>query len=238
MSKLQAVILAGGKGSRLRPYTTVLPKPLIPIGEYPILEIIIRQLKYYGIKDIILSTGHLAELIEAYFGKGKRWGVNIRYIRENKPLGTAGALKLVQKLNSNFLVINGDTLTNMNFKKLFYFHLKKKGVATISYKKCITRADFGVVSFDREAKLIGYTEKPKSVSHFSLGINVLNKECRNYIQSGEALGMPELMLRMRNAGKPVFCFESKDIWYDLGRMSDLQPAQDDFEKNKSKFFRR
>src|SRR3990167_5778963 len=125
-SKIQAVILAGGQGSRLRPYTTILPKPLMPVGELPIAEIIIRQLKRHGLTRIAIATGHLSGLIQSFFGDGRRWGVNIQYIFEDQPLGTAGALKLVEDPEDNFLVMNGDILTDVNFRELFGFHKKKK----------------------------------------------------------------------------------------------------------------
>ncbi len=237
MSNWQAVILAGGKGSRLRPYTTILPKPLIPIGEFPIAEIIIRQLKFYGITDIVISTGHLAELIEAYFADGKRWGVSIRYVREDEPLGTAGALKAIPKLKDNFLVINGDTLTDLNFRSLFDFHKKRKGLATIAVKKCVTQNDFGVITFNKNLLMTDYVEKPKAESFLSLGINVLNKQCTEFVRSKEILGMPELMLRIKQNNQSVYCFEMNDMWFDLGRMVDLQAAQDVFEKNKTQFFK-
>ncbi|MFA5059057.1 MAG: sugar phosphate nucleotidyltransferase [Candidatus Omnitrophota bacterium] len=237
MSKLQAVILAGGQGSRLKPYTTILPKPLIPIGDFPICEIIIRQLKFFGMTDIIISTGYHAELIKTYFGNGKRWGVSIRYVHENKPLGTAGALKLIKGMKNDFLVINGDTLTDMNFKNILNFHKSKLGIATIVFKRFITRADFGVISLDKGLQLTSYNEKPKTESCFSLGVNILNERCKDYIKKGECIGMPDLMWRMKIAKEKVFCYESKDIWFDLGRLADLKPAQEIFEKKKKHFFR-
>ena len=126
MSKTQAIILAGGQGSRLRPYTTVLPKPLMPVGDMPIAEIIIRQLKHYGLTHIVIATGHLSALIQSFFGDGRRWGVHIEYVFEDEPLGTAGALRLVKNLEKEFLVINGDILTDVNFKELFSFHKKPR----------------------------------------------------------------------------------------------------------------
>lgn len=235
MSKLQAVILAGGQGSRLRPYTTVLPKPLMPLGDFPIAEIIIRQLGFYGVKSIFVSTGHLAGLIETYFGNGHRWGVSIRYIREDKPLGTAGALKLISRLEENFLVINGDTLTDLNFRELFRFHQQRKGIATIAVKERVVRTDFGVIEFDKHNELLNYIEKPAHKSFVSLGINILNKRCKKYIKTGESLGMPELMLRMRSGGEKIHCFKTKNVWLDLGRMEDLEAAQEMFASHRNKF---
>lgn len=235
MSKIQAVILAGGKGSRLRPYTTVLPKALMPVGDFPIAEIIIRQLRHYGIRNIAISTGHLAGLIEAYFQSGSAFGVKIRYIYENEPLGTAGTIKMIDRLDNNFLMINGDTLTDIDFKRLLKFHKGKKGMATIAVKERIVKTDFGVIKFNRQGEFADYIEKPEHTSFVSMGINVLNKECREYIRKNESIGIPELMLRVAQAGERIYCYQSRDLWYDLGRLDDLGEAQEIFEKHKGKF---
>ena len=237
MSKVQAVILAGGKGSRLRPYTKILPKPLVPLGDFPISEIIIRQLKFYGLKNIVISTGHMAELIETYFGDGRRWGVCIQYVREAKPLGTAGALKLVKQLADSFLVINGDTLTSVNFKKLIALHKLKKAMATIVVKERVVKTDFGIIEYDKKNMFLDYIEKPEHRSFVSTGINILNKECPKFIKRSESIGMPELMLRMRASGEPIYCHKTKDAWLDLGRSDDLEKAQIIFRRSKKKFLR-
>jgi len=237
MSKIQAVILAGGKGSRLRPYTKVLPKPLVPLDDFPISEIIIRQLKYYGLRNIVISTGHLAELIETYFGDGHRWGVHIQYVRERKPLGTAGALKLIKNLADNFLVINGDTLTDINFKKLMSFHKSKKASATIVMKERIVKTDFGVIKYDKQDMFLDYIEKPEHRTFVSTGINIFNKRCQKYIKRNESIGMPDLMLRMRALKQPIYCHRIKDVWLDLGRSDDLEKAQGIFRRSRNKFLR-
>ncbi len=235
MSDKQAIILAGGKGSRLKPYTTVLPKPLIPVGDIPIAEVIVRQLAHFGFKDIVISTGHLASLVETYFGDGRRWGVKIRYVCEDKPLGTAGAIKLIKNLKENFLIINGDTLTGLDFSQLFAFHKKQKGIATIAVKERMVKTDFGVIEFDRKGELWDYIEKPEHKSFVSMGINILSRRCRDYIRVGESVGMPELMLRMKAAGEKIYCFSTQARWLDLGRPEDLEAAQAIFERDKKKF---
>jgi len=232
---MQAVILAGGKGARLRPYTVTIPKPLVPVGDLPILEIVIRQLKYYKINEIIVSIGHSAELIEAYFKDGKKWGVKIRYVREDQPLGTAGAIKKISFLDDNFIVMNGDVLTNINYNKLFNFHLKHKCVATLSIIKREVLIDFGVIKIGSNYELSDYIEKPRHFNYVSMGIYVLNKSCRNYISSGECIDIPDLVLRMKSKGKKIFCYEPKCYWLDIGRIEDFQTAQDEFVKNKRKF---
>lgn len=235
MKKIQAIILAGGQGSRLRPYTTVLPKPLMPIGEFPIAEIIIRQLKASGIRNIMISTGHLAGLIEAYFKDGRRWGVNIRYVTEDQPLGTAGAIKLLKDLGEHFLVINGDVLTDLNFARILKHHVKRKNFATIAIKERTVKTDFGVILKGKKGELEDYIEKPEHKSFVSAGVNVLNRRCQKYISQGEPIGMPELMLKMKKSGERVGCFEVKGIWLDLGRLEDLELSQDVFSKNRKKF---
>lgn len=232
---MQAVLLAAGKGTRLRPYTFVLPKPLMPVGELPIAEIIVRQLKYYGFSEIIISTGHLAPLMEAYFGDGSRWGVKIRYFREDEPLSTAGALGLIDGLEENFLVINGDTLTTLDYRELFQRHLKHGGMATIGVHTREVKIDFGVIQMTSEGELSGYIEKPAHSSLVSMGVNVLNLGCKKYIDQNEPLGMPDLLLRMKEAGQEVYCYLSDDYWLDVGRLEDYQIAQDEFEQNRRRF---
>lgn len=235
MFRAQAVILAGGQGLRLRPYTTILPKPLLPVGEIPILEILIRQLKHYGFKNILIATGYLAELIEAYFGDGRRWGVCIRYVRESKPLGTAGALRLAAPTESDFLVLNGDVLTDMNFTHLFKWHKQQKAAASIAVKERKIQNDFGVIEAGADHELKAYHEKPQQTSLVSMGINVVNAKVRSFIKKDECIGIPDLMLRLKGASRRVCCYQVPCQWLDLGRQEDLEGAQDIFEHHKKKF---
>ena len=157
---MQAIIMAGGEGRRLHPYTTILPKPLMPIGNIPILELILRQLKYYGFDQITLAVGYLAELLQAYFGSGERWGIDITYSREKMNLGTIGPLSLINELQDSFLVMNGDILTDLDYKALFDFHQRSDQLVTIaSFTKQI-QIDLGVLQTEEQNFLIDYVEKP------------------------------------------------------------------------------
>lgn len=224
----QAVILAGGKGTRLRPFTATLPKPLVPVGDYPIIEIVLRQLKHFGFTDVIISTGHLAELIEAYCGDGRRWGVKIRYVREDKPLSTAGALKLIRGLEPRFLTINGDLLTTLDFGKLYEHHRRRGADAAIAVCERSTKIEFGVIELDGSDRLRTYTEKPSQSYLISMGVNVFDRRVLRHIEPGEALGIPELMLRIKAAGGSVLGFRNKAEWLDIGRPEDYETVQELF----------
>lgn len=232
---MQAVILAGGKGTRLKPYTISFPKPLVPVGDYPILEVIIRQLAKQGFKEIVISTGHLAELIEAYFREGERWGVRIRYVREDRPLNTAGALALIDGLAENFLVMNGDVLTTLDYGQLFQIHSEKRVGATIGTKVRESKIDFGVVGIDGQGYLDSYTEKPVYTFSVSMGVYVLNRSVISFIGSGEPLSMPDLLLRIHANNKKVYCHKSDCYWLDIGRVDDYERAQEEFSSRANLF---
>lgn len=232
---MQAVILAGGKGTRLKPYTICFPKPLVPLGDHPVMEIIIRQLKRNGFDDIKISTGHLSHLIESYFGNGEKWGVNIEYLRETSPLSTAGFLTISTDYDENFLVINGDILTSLDFKGLFNAHEKSGAMATVAVKNRKSQIDFGVVKTDEKSYLLEYLEKPVYDFSVSMGVYVLSRSCRDLLISEEAIGMPDLFLMIIKKGKKVFCFKSDCYWLDIGRIDDYELAQDEFETYKKDF---
>lgn len=235
---MQALILAGGVGARLRPYTTVLPKPLMPIGNLPILEIVLRQLKHSGVDSVILAVGYMHHLFETFFQDGKEYGLNISYSLETKPLGTAGPIGLVlDQLEDNFLVMNGDLLTTLSYSNLFSNHINSGAAATISVHKRSENIDYGVIDYDQNNRLVRYQEKPSYEYNVSMGINVLNKELvRDYIKPNEYLDIPELMMQLSSSGKFVECYTEKCDWLDIGRVEDYQQATDFFESNRKLFF--
>ena len=222
---MQAVILAGGKGTRLWPLTTALPKPLVPVGEHPIIEVILRQLKRYGFKDVVISVGHLAGLIEAYCGDGRRWGLRVRYAREDKPLSTAGALRQVKGLARDFLTINGDILTTLDFAALFAAHRRAKADATLAVCPRSTTVSFGVLDLDAAGRVTGYHEKPTLRYRVSMGVNVFSRAMLRLIPPGRPLGIPGFVDRIRAAGGLVRGYESRPDWLDIGRPEDYAAAQ-------------
>jgi NDP-sugar pyrophosphorylase family protein len=234
---MQAIILAGGKGTRLRPYTTILPKPLMPVGEYPILEILLRRLKQSGIDRVFMAVGYLGHLIEAYMGDGRKLGLEISYSFESKELGTAGPISLVlDQLDDDFFVINGDLLTTLRFDKLHAFHRSKTAAATIATYQRTTHIDFGVISISNDQRLLNYHEKPKYHFDVSMGINVLNKAAIiPYLRHSDRLDIPELMTKLKDDGRPVYCYQEACLWLDIGRQDDYASALDLFETHRDDF---
>lgn len=234
---MQALVLAGGKGTRLYPYTTVLPKPLMPVGDYPILEILLRQLKSAGITEVILAVGYLSHLIEAFFQKGERLGLKISYSLEEKPLGTAGPIALViDQLEQDFLVLNGDLLTTMRFGNLIQYHKENQAAATIGLYQREVKIDFGVIETNDRSQLVCYREKP--VYHFdvSMGVNVLNKQkILPYLKPEEYLDIPDLMMQLTQDNHPVYCYREPCYWLDIGRVDDYQVAVSRFVENPEEF---
>jgi len=234
---MQALILAGGIGARLRPYTTVLPKPLMPIGNLPILEIVLRQLKQSGVDSVILAVGYMNHLFEAFFQDGKDFGLDITYSLESKPLGTAGPIGLIlDRLEEDFLVMNGDLLTTLNYSNLISNHFESGAAATISVHKRSEQIDYGVIDFDENDYLLKYSEKPSYEYNVSMGINVLNKSSIiEHINPNEYLDIPDLMMQLSIAKKIVKCYSEECHWLDIGRVDDYQKATDFFESNKALF---
>jgi len=231
---MQAIILAGGKGTRLKPYTITIPKPLVPLNDKPILEILINQLKNQGFHKINLAVGHLAQLIEAYFGNGEKFNLTIEYSFEKKPLGTAGPLTLVSELEENFLVMNSDDLTDIDYKKLYDYHIENNGIITIATYSKKHSVDLGVLEFDQSNRLKNYIEKPQYVFNVSMGIYVFNKRAIDFIPKNEYYDFPELINRLLNKSEKVICYEHKGFWLDIGRPEDYEIAIEEFETLKFK----
>lgn len=232
---MKAVILAGGKGTRLAPYTTVFPKPLMPVDGMPILEVIVRQLAHFRIKEMIFTVSQQSEpLLSAYFGNGSRYGVNIHYSKEEKPLGTAGPLSLLSDLPETFLVMNGDILTTLNYQKLVQYHRRQKGMVTIAMNQKKVQLELGVMEFDRAHRLTRYIEKPTLPYSVSMGIYVFDKKVLEWIPSKKHLDFPELIQKLVNQKKKVVCYPSNDFWLDIGRHEDYEEAQKQFQKMRKK----
>lgn len=227
---MRAIVLAGGKGTRLRPYTTLFPKPLVPVGEQPILEILLRQLARAGYDRVTISTGHLAHLIEAYFGDGADLGITVDYVREERPLSTAGCLRLVDRPDEPFLVVNGDVLTTMDYGAFLRRHASDGAGATVAVTERSAQIDFGVAEIGPDGSLQGWTEKPTYRFAVSMGVYALSPEAVDLIQAEEELGMPDLLLRVRDSGGRVLCHRTDAYWLDIGRVEDYDRAQADFER--------
>lgn len=232
---MRAVILAGGKGTRLRPYTTVLPKPLMPIGDMPILEVVLRQLKRAGISHVTMAVGHLAELLEAFFGDGSKFGLKIDYSREDKPLGTAGPLTLIDGLEDTFLVMNGDVLTTLDYADLIESHRDSGAMATVATHEREVRIDFGVLQVDEEGTLTEYVEKPRLPYKVSMGIYVFQAEVLSRLTKGEYFDFPDLVKLLIGEQQPVKSYAFDGYWLDIGRHDDYSIAMDEFEARRAEF---
>lgn len=220
----RAVILAGGKGTRLKPYTAVLPKPLVPVGNVPILEIIIRQLAASGFTHVTIAVNHLAEIIKAFFGDGSKWGVEIDYSLESKPLNTMGPLKLISDLPENFLVMNGDVLTDLDFSELYDYHVCNSNIFTIAGYQREQKVDFGVLEIGTSGYLSGFHEKPSHQYIVSMGVYVLNAEILQIIPEDKAYGFDELMLELIRRKTPANVEMFNGYWLDIGRPEDYEMA--------------
>lgn len=234
---LRAVILAGGKGTRLQPFTVSFPKPLMPLGDTPVLDILIRRLIQYGMTDITLTLGHLAELIKAYFTHRRDLveQIRLRFVQEEEPTGTAGSLALVPDLNDTFLVANGDLLTNLDFHALVRFHHENKAMLTIATHSRKVKIDLGVLEFDKNYLLTSYSEKPENIYHASMGIYVYDPGVLKYIEPRRYLDFPDLVLRLLTQGERVCAYPGDCLWLDIGRPDDYAKAQELFSERGEAF---
>lgn len=224
---MRAVILAGGRGVRLKPYTITLPKPLVPVGEDPIMKILLSSLKKQGIKEVVICVNHMSELIEAYFGDGSELGLRIRYSRETKPLGTVAPIKLVQGLPDDFLVMNGDIMTDLSLRKLFYEHKTNDAIMTVATYKRNVHIDYGVIKYDADHVVCSFIEKPDQDVDVSMGIYAFNKRVFEYVPDNTFFGFDSLMHKLLKNGEKVKTFEHHGYWLDIGRPEDYEKANED-----------
>jgi len=232
---MMAIILAGGKGTRLKPFTMSIPKPLLPLGDLPIIEVVLRQMARAKVRRVVMTLGHMSSIFRATIGDGSRYGLEVEYCMEENPLGTAAPLRLVRDLEDDFLVMNGDILTDLNYQELFDTHLRQGACGTIAAHRRFVNIDYGVIETDGEGVLSDYIEKPTIPYLVSMGINILSKRSLAYIPESGKFDMPDLMLAMRQAGEKVACYETDCYWQDIGRFDDYQQASEDFVNNAQMF---
>lgn len=232
----RAVILAGGRGTRLAPYTTVLPKPLMPVGDMPVLEILIRQLERQGIDRITLCVGYLSSLIETYFGDGAKLGVSIDYSHESCPLGTAGPIANIRDISSTFLVMNGDVLSDIDIKAMYDHHVANNAMVTVGTFSKTVRIDLGVVTSSEDGLLVRYDEKPELNYQVSMGVYLMEPDVIECLTPDERIDLPDLLIRLREQGCRVSCFGETECWLDIGRHEDLERATKLYEENPERFW--
>jgi NDP-sugar pyrophosphorylase family protein len=233
---MKAVIMAGGKGMRLRPFTTVLPKPLMPVGEVPILEIILRQLERAGVTEAIISIGYLGALIRSYVDHSaisKR--IRIRYVTEEEPLGTAGAVGGIEGLDDPFIVMNGDILTTLDFAEMVRSHVASGAELSVGVVQHRMRIELGVLSLDAAGMVTGYDEKPTKTYAASMGIYVYSPSVRDLIPAGKYLDAPTLVLKLIEQGRRVRAHVPDAVWLDLGNQGELERAQEIFADQQAEF---
>ena len=231
---MQAVILAGGKGTRLLPFTKVFPKPLVPLGDRPILDTIIRQLKHFGFQHVTLAVGHMAEMIQTYVRNGEQYGLQIDYTCEDEPLGTAGPLAQIRGLEQTFLVMNGDLITTLNYRDLFNFHQQHGYIATIGAYQKNYKIDLGIIKNNEDTLIIDYIEKPIYAFTVSMGIYVFEVNVLNYIEPNKYLDFPDLVKRLLADGQKVGSYPFDGYWLDIGSHSDYEKATEEFESIKGR----
>jgi NDP-sugar pyrophosphorylase family protein len=231
----RVVILAGGMGKRLAPYTFVIPKPIVPIGTTPIIEVVLRQLARHGFRDVTIALGHMSEIIRAVAGDGSKFGANISYSQETKPLGTIGPLTLIDDLTDDFVVMNADLLTDLDFGDLWSYHRGHGGIATIATYVKTTKLELGVLNLDDQERLVGFEEKPTLRHTVSMGIYVFNRRILEYSPSGTFFGFDTLMLELLAKGEAVHGYRFSGRWLDIGVPADYEKAQEEFDTRREQY---
>lgn len=223
--------MAGGKGTRLKPYTTSIPKPLVPVGEKAIIEILLNRLKKNGVDEVFICLNHFAEMIVAFLGDGNKFGLKINYSLEDRPLSTVAPLKLIHDLPDDFLVMNGDLLTDLDFSKLFQFHLQNSSLLTVATYSRKTKIDFGVIEIDPATNTAsGFREKPEYRFDVSMGVYAMNQKILNFVPDNEPFGFDHLMLKLLETRQRIAVFPYDGYWLDIGRPEDYEKANEDIQK--------
>ena len=234
---MHAVILAGGRGTRLRPYTASLPKPLVPIDDYPVLEIVLRQLAQHGFTAATLAIGHLGALIQAYVGDGSRWGIAVDYAVEETPLGTMGpVVAMLGRLPEHFLVLNGDILTDLDYGAVLRHHVASGAALTVATCQRQLSVDFGVLEVD-DGRIVAFTEKPTLVYSVSMGVYALSRRTLSRYAVGHPLGFDQLVLDLLREGEHAASYAFQGYWLDIGGPDDYDRANADFSHLRSKLLR-
>lgn len=233
MSK-RAVIMAGGKGTRLHPYTLAVPKPLMPVGDIPILDIVLRQLASHGFDHVTLAVNHQADIIEDYCRDGSRWNIKVDYSLEDRPLSTIGPLRLIKDLPEHFLIMNGDTLTDFDYGAFYDAHCKANNIFTVSYSTRESRLDYGVLQI-ADGQLKGFLEKPVTQHHVCMGINMASRRILELIPANQPYGFDHLMHDLLARQSPASVYGFEGYWLDIGRPNDYKRAMAEFEENKERF---
>lgn len=223
---MKAVIQCGGQGTRLRPYTMVLPKPLMPVQSQPVLELLLTWLRRHDITEVYITTGYLGHLIKSFCGDGRQWDIRLRYTDERAPLGTVGPLSLLRdELDSTFLVINGDVLTDLSVSSLAQFHHRRRSILTIATVERQTRMEFGVIE-QRDGRITDFKEKPILSNLVSMGVYCMEPQVLQFVPNGVPFGIDDLILCLLGKDIPTHSYVHEGIWLDIGRVDDFQAAQD------------
>jgi dTDP-glucose pyrophosphorylase len=223
---LRAVVMAGGYGNRLRPLTEDVPKPMLPLGDKPLLQLIVEQLKHAGIRRVNVATHYKSEVIADHFKDGEAFGVEIRYVKEDQPLGTAGALSLIEEVDEPLLVMNGDILTRVDFRALLTFHREHKADLTVCVRQYEFRVPYGVIDTDG-VNVKGISEKPVVRNFINAGIYLLNPQVRGLIPNGQPYDIPDLIDKLISEQRTVVCFPIREYWLDIGKVDQYAQAQAD-----------
>jgi NDP-sugar pyrophosphorylase family protein len=231
LADTKAVVLAGGRGMRLAPYTSVLPKPLMPVGDQAILEVVVGQLEEAGVRDINFCVGYLAHLIEAVLENRENGHVKVTYVRERNALGTAAPLRLVEGLDSTFIAMNGDVLTTLDYRDLVKYHREQGNVLTIATHKRSIKIDYGMMHLDVTSQVRGFEEKPEIVSPVSMGIYVMEPDVLDFIPKGRYFDFPDLIQALLADGRRVGAYLYDGLWFDIGRKEDYERAIDAWHEN-------